>query len=223
MDPKLGRFFVWDRKEIFVLFLLAGVVALFSFTLGLHLGKRVHNGPISALPHDGAPEDAPLIDTQEDQAPSRADLQGLESDTESESEEILDESLRDEVSKTGIHLDDSRQVELPKDKKAPEAAKVVGHAAAPAPAQPVVSAGKLTLQIGSFPTAEAAAETLKSLRARSLAPELAEVEVRDVGKRFRVLVGRFEKKDQAEAAGLALQKKGWIGSYLITRFPEGKH
>ena len=35
------RFFIYDRKEMGVLLFLGVMVAIFAFTLGVHLGKKV--------------------------------------------------------------------------------------------------------------------------------------------------------------------------------------
>ena len=103
------RLFIYDRKEMGVLVLLGLVVALFAFTLGVHLGKRIGpRGAISQLPIETIP-----IPTQADKTPNRQELTEQAKGVSLAVEESMNQVLHDEVARTGVKLDTLRQIELP--------------------------------------------------------------------------------------------------------------
>ena len=108
MDRK-QRFFIYDRKEVFVLLILALLVAGFAFTLGVHLGKRIYKvePKIAAVINDP-------VATEGEPHPSRPDLVEQRKGVENAVEEALSRELHDEVSRTGIKLETGRQMKLPK-------------------------------------------------------------------------------------------------------------
>jgi cell division protein FtsN len=116
---KKQRFFIYDRKEVGVLLLLGVMVAVFAFTLGVHLGKRV-TGKASPSGH-GVPTETSSPVTE---APSLAETeQAMTQPTAvppamvEASEEAINHATHDEVSRTGVKLEDSRQLELPEKTK----------------------------------------------------------------------------------------------------------
>ncbi len=102
------RFFIYDRREMGVLVILGVMVAVFAFTLGVHLGKRV--GPKGYV---AAPGDAEPVVTLPDQVPNRQELTEQAKGAQQAADESLNQALHDEVARTGIKLDTPRQVELP--------------------------------------------------------------------------------------------------------------
>jgi cell division protein FtsN len=102
------RFFIYDRKEMGVLLLLGVMVAIFAFTLGVHLGKRV--GP-QVIAH--GPGDAESAPTVPDKLPNRQELTEQAKGAQQAADESLNQALHDEVARTGIKLDTPRQLALP--------------------------------------------------------------------------------------------------------------
>lgn len=102
------KFFIYDRKEMGVLLILGVMVAVFAFTLGVHLGKRV-GGPVVAH----APGDAEAVPTVPDKIPNRQELNEQSKGAQQAADESLNQALHDEVARTGIKIDTARQVQLP--------------------------------------------------------------------------------------------------------------
>ena len=100
--------FIYERKEILTLSLLGILIALFAFTLGVHLGKRVK----SSIEEKTMASEL-IIPTVEDSIPSHQQL----SDQNPAVPQSLDESafkkLQEEVKQKKIKLDIPRQIDLP--------------------------------------------------------------------------------------------------------------
>src|SRR5687768_1489129 len=107
MDQR-QKLFIYDRKEMAVLVLLGIMVALFAFTLGVHLGKRVGSGTLA----DHADE-VKAAQTVADALPDRQDFVEHGDGVATAVDETLNQALHEEVARTGIKLDTPRQVELP--------------------------------------------------------------------------------------------------------------
>lgn len=75
---------------------------------------------------------------------------------------------------------------------------------------------KYTLQIGSFPSAEEARSKMDELRAQGLRPFVRSADVRGMGKRFRLFVGDFSSREDADKAGKKYQSQRVIESYLVS-------
>lgn len=217
------RLFIYDRREMGVLILLGVMIALFAFTLGLHMGKRV--GPAASQGSVHLP-DTPIADTTMDAVPDRVEINEQSKGAQQAAEQVLNESLQGEVARTGLKLDPSHQVDLPrkpKDTKAgattlesPEGQTVAAVLPALARSAPK---GKFTLQIGSYPTLEEAKSQLQALESQGAEPFLRTAEVTGKGKWFRVYLGGFESKKQAESQAQDYLKKHLIHSFIVAKMP----
>jgi cell division protein FtsN len=235
MEPK-QRLFIYDRKEMGVLILLGVMVALFAFTLGVHLGKRV--GPKVA---GNGLVDTPPVETIPDSIPNRQDLTEQGKNVPQAVEEGLDDALHQEVERTGIRLDAPKQLELPKDAPADKVAKSAapqekrddkreekreekretarreprltkqGMSAALRPAP----AGRYTLQVGSHQTLEEARDQVDALDALGLKPYLREVNLKKKGTWFRVFLGGYPSKEEASEAGNRYKENHMIDSFIV--------
>src|SRR5476651_1191800 len=99
MDQK-PRLFIYDRKEMGILIILAMMVAIFAFTLGVHLGKKVPARPVVVGPVDTAP-----AVTSQDKTPNRQELTEQGKGTQQAVDESLNQALHDEVTRSGIKAD----------------------------------------------------------------------------------------------------------------------
>src|SRR4051794_32513079 len=106
------RLFIYDRKEIAVLIALGILVAFFAFTFGVHMGKRVTPKAVTANSSD-----AKTADTRADAIPGRQDLMDQAREAPEDADQAMEKSLKEEVSKSGVKLDTSRQMDLPKKPK----------------------------------------------------------------------------------------------------------
>jgi cell division septation protein DedD len=107
------RLFIYDRKEMAVLTLLGVMVALFAFTLGVHLGKRVNPARIAT----GESHDTLPAGTVTDKVPEPVDLNEQQKNALGAVEDSMRKALHEEVARTGIKLEQPRQVDLPGDTK----------------------------------------------------------------------------------------------------------
>jgi cell division protein FtsN len=233
------RLFIYDRKEVGILILLGVGVALFAFTLGVHLGKQVvpkaTEAALEAKPVD------PLT-AAEPSAPSRVEISGEVKNVPAAVDETLDQSLRDEIAKTGMKVDKTRQVELPstvhasKETTSPE---VGAEGNAPKKSAPVATAPKsmarksepatesaaenvssrYTLQVGSYPSLREAEPELLKLNENGLRAEVREVELTGKGKWFRLFVGQFDTIKDAEKAGKSFKKERRIADFVVVHAP----
>ena len=219
-----AKVFIYSRKEFFVLLTLGGLVAFFAFTLGVHFGKEVGGAPVIH-----PPSDAQLASPAEDQLASRQDLNEQGRVAPRVAEEVLDQSLQDEVKKQGLKLDVPRQVDLPPVHKAevpPSAASAssvvhgVGHYDSDTPAlKRPAPEGVFTLQVGSFATAQEGNDQIESLDSLGLKPYLRLVNVR--GKRwFRVYMGGFPSQSVADQAGSRYLKQHLIENFVVSKTAE---
>jgi len=225
------RLFIYDRKEVGVLILLGVGVALFAFTLGVHLGKQVVPKPTESL---GEAKPIEPLTPGEVQAPNRIEVAQEVKNIPAAVDETLDQSLRDEIAKTGMKVEKARQVELPKDVR-PEGSKPeVGHQPSHevAPAKSVkktvvasedsmaAAASRFTLQVGSYPSLREAEPELLKLNENGLRAEVREVELTGKGKWFRLFVGQFDTVKDAEKAGKSFKKERRIAEFVVVRSPE---
>ncbi len=238
------RLFIYDRKEMGVLVLLGVMVALFAFTLGVHLGKRVAlYKPVSSADHGqaepGSGTLAPL-QTLPDQVPNRQELAEEAKGVEHAAEEILDRRLHEEVARTGIKLDEPKPVELPKaavSKKGGATTLDGTHSSAAEPSQSPSSgekpddelkpaehpaAGrsapdrKYTLQVGSYQDLADASARIEEIERHGIEPYLRSVILKNKGKWYRIYLGGYDSIEAADKAGKKLRSQRVIDSYIVS-------
>jgi cell division protein FtsN len=88
-------------------------------------------------------------------------------------------------------------------------------AAEPAAAQPA-TAGKFTVQVGSYSTPAEAEARAAGLRSAGQAVRVAEVEIPKRGKWYRVYVGGFASRADAESHGKSLRERRLAESFIAT-------
>ncbi len=229
MDQK-RRLFIYDRKEVGVLILLGVGVALFAFTLGVHLGKQVVPKATEMAGETQAVD--PLVPA-EPGAPSRVEISQEVKNVPEAVDETLDQSLRDEIAKTGLQVEKPRQVELPdsvrRETNRAESRPEVGQPKTPVARttkvdpksqSPSAVSSRYTLQVGSFPSLREAEPELLKLNENGLRAEVREVELAGKGKWYRLFVGQFDSVKDAENAGKGFKKERRIADFVVVRSPE---
>jgi len=231
------RFLIYSRKEFFTLLFLAIIIAAFSFTLGVHLGKKVGSQSAPMEP----PEDAPLLESASDQTPSRLELDEDAKSMNEDVDDTLSNALKEEVGKSGIQLKNKIDTTLPTQVKEsnPKADLIepeeVKHTSKPEPQTEnhdsskevkkkelgVKPHGVYTLQVGSFPHFEEAHRVLKKLSKRSeLEFFIRPAQLKGRGEWYRVMTGGFEKNAIALKMGSDFVKRGWIKSFVVLPMPQ---
>lgn len=246
---KKPLFYILARKEVWILTGLGITIALFAFTLGVHLGKKVaaiRGESAQTAQHDPThPTKGGTLETHEDSLPDRQELKEQEKTLTKNVQGELDQSLHTEVANTGIRVETPVPTELPKEKAETKTAaktkmttaeesehfKPVEHAKSPEKnhelpvttkaekAQAHQASNKFTLQVGSHPERNLAQEQLESLQSLGMDPKLIEANVQ--GKTwFRVYLGKFETAREAKEFGAKAQKQHVIDSFLVSQQPD---
>jgi cell division septation protein DedD len=228
MEKKQQRLFIYDRREVATLVALGLMVAAFAFTLGVHLGKRVVGHSASTeLTADSQ------IPTLQDSVPNKQELKEQSKDAQNVVDEELTKSLKQEVTQSGVRLKAPRQVELPtkaksksggattlkaqEDKTDLKSLQKLSESVNPSAEKTLTEpSGKYTLQVGSYPTEEEAKERVDSLREHGLNPFLRLAEVKGLGRRYRLFVGGFASREEAEKSGKEYQAQHVIHSFLVS-------
>jgi cell division septation protein DedD len=211
--------YIYDRREILVFILLVLMIALFTFTLGIHLGKRIGTR-IAGMGID----DIRSIQTLADPVPNRQELTEQAKGANEALEETLNHELREEVNHMGIKLKTPRQVVLPAHPKTANAGATTLNAgklktvSAKIPHSPETA--RYTLQIGSFPTIEEAATYLNKFSESKTKTFLKATEIKGKGKWYRVYIGKFESKTAAEQAGETYKKDHVITSFIVSKLSD---
>lgn len=237
---KKHKLYLYDRNELTLLTLMFAVALLFTFTLGLHLGKGLG---LKVAP--GGEESAPTarLEGADESLPSREELDSKIPGIDSAVVDALSRTLQEEVAKTGVRLDVPRQVELPKGARSEKLEKhmKVEPAAAPKPSKLEETMEKIDvakrdetgfakqidtsvkpfyqLQIGSYPTEDEANKKAKLLEMAGYQPRVHKSNLGSKGTWYRVLVGEFETTAQAEAYGKEQVKNRSLDSYIVIKKP----
>ncbi len=122
METK-NQLYIFGKKEIGLLIAMGLGIASFSFTLGIHMGKRIAPKGVEAKSNSGTP-----LETASDKIPDRHELAEQAKGVQGAADESLNQSLHDEVTRTGIKLDVPRQIELPKNSKNKAGGATTSHA-----------------------------------------------------------------------------------------------
>lgn len=252
------KFLVYDRREIWVLFLLGLFVALFAFTLGLHFGRRLQNGQADADHPEkvGEPIPQPLQEEAEDKVAGKDDFpvetpQGVRE----MSQQVMDESTAEQVEVQDLRLKEPKALELPEKAKsensggttqaqaegaehgknthvmypkklekkvvAPAKKKTVSSALAMAEKEELHSGSEglrkfFVLQVGSYPDEPSAESKVTELKSTGIDAMIEKATVKELGLRFRVLVGKFPSRKSADQAGKNYQSKKMIEQYFVS-------
>jgi hypothetical protein len=105
--------FIYDHRELITLFMLAAVGGVFLFTLGLHMGKRLGARPVIEI----TPNEGKGFPSVQDKVPNRQELFEQGRNSGEVAEQILKETLKEEVHKNELRLGVPRQTELPDEPK----------------------------------------------------------------------------------------------------------
>jgi cell division septation protein DedD len=201
------QIFIFTRREILILVTLGVMLGLFAFTLGVHLGKKV-----GVSEHISEAQVVSTVTSVPDRLPSSNEFHVHSKTVETNVDGLLSEELQAEVKKTGIHIDQPRQMHLPKN-------TVSANAGATTPLSHLKKEIKFTLQIGSFPSVDEAAHAMHNYKKSDLHPFLKEVKVKGKGKWYRVYLGEFPSQEEADSAGKKYKAQKLVPSYVVSRVP----
>jgi cell division protein FtsN len=205
------------------------MVAVFAFTLGVHLGKKVAT---QAKPVAAATDAAPVT-TVNDQVPEPRELHENAKGVEQTADESLSQSLKGEVEQVGVKTEKTVQVDLPKQPKSKNAGATSLQESASDPEardaedteppkvaagqEPAHAGGRYALQVGSYPVLADAKARIDEISKSGLKPFLRQAEIRGRGRWYRVLVGEYQTVAEADKAGQKYRLEHLIDSFIVAK------
>lgn len=183
-----AKVFVFEKKEIFLIFVFVLIMSGTCFTLGVNMGKKL------ALEKAGVT--AADVKTVEMKSGVEEDVEkAVDSDTLSEDEKT-EKLMEDSKSKLNEELK-TFSADEPKPTASAAtmpAAKPLGTVAAPTTQVTSANAytGKFTIQLGSYNTQDEAKQFAEGFTVRGYNPIINEVIIPDKGTWYRVSLGIFE-------------------------------
>ena len=197
------RLFIYDRNEMIVLLMIIGMLALFSFTLGLHWGK--HLGVVHKFSTGAG--DTSLIQTAKEELPTSQELIEEKKVSDQTIEDALSQELHDEVIQSGIRISKSKPIDLPDQTKAGSAG-----------ATSLTSIPKVTLLVGSYPSFLAARKRVGDLHSLQVEPFWKKVRIDDQDL-YRVYLGAYRSEKEAQETGESLKKRHLIDAFSVQEHP----
>ncbi len=194
---------IFTRKEIFIILTLLILVGLFSFTIGLKLGKNLVGTKTSSVELPplaaGKPLPIPVEEPHEDEDTLQ---EKPHVKPEQIAEDHADSELYKELDKEKLSLGKKLPMDVPKEKKSE------------------IQNVRYTLQVGSHRTVTEAAEQVSILKRSDFDAFYLEAKVQGKGTWYRVGVGLFPSKELAEQTALRLKKSKPLPSYIVQRINE---
>lgn len=224
--------FVFNKKEVGVILMLLGLVALFSFTLGIKLGKRLgaakpaEQAAIVASPLTAAkPKTEHAAEASKEDEESAPTLSEDEINPAAAAEEKADAELEKEIDKTHAGAGKILAMALPGEKKGVAKSTESG----PAKAEPATHSqkteqaanGKYTLQIGSYRTLKEATEQVSELKKKNLDAFYVEAQIPGKWTWYRVGVGVFANKGMAEKTAVRWKSAKALPPYIVQKIDAG--
>ncbi len=228
MEPR-HELLVFNKKEVGIILMLLGLVALFSFTLGVRLGKKlslVH----STESHGHAPLTGEAAhsetahheaaghghDTTEHKSAAEDKVADKVAAKEAQTaaavaEEHADEALSKEIDEKKAGTGKALPMSFPTERKTEKA---------PQKKSEKVMAGKFTLQVGSHRTLAEAVEQVNEFKKNGLDAFYREVQIPGKGTWYRVGIGLFPSKEMAEKTAANWKTTKKLPSYIIQKVSE---
>ena len=184
-DPKTN-IHIFDKKEIFLVFVFMILASLLSFMLGVRVGVSYSFEQAGLTNEDRQTVD--LLGPKEEEVKSI--LENRSNEGEDSSKQIKEQMHK------------KLKAKIDRELKQSSVSKAVPKAA-PSPVQAVALAkdrrGKYTIQLGSYRTREEAEEFANGFRIKGHEPIITQVEIAGRGIWFRVSLGEFSGAVAAKA------------------------
>ncbi len=189
--------------------LLVAISMGFFFTLGLHYGKKISGGELTA---DAGHAEAKLEESPEVLPPRESLEQGAQH-SGGATDETIREATQQEIADSKVKLESPKQVDLPQEKKT-EASSAANEKVSDG--GQTAEKPKFAIQLGSYPSKKEA-----QLKVRSLSKKGVESEIRtaDVNGqiRYRVIIPGFAKKAQADARAREISQLHKITNFIVIK------
>ena len=201
---KSEKFFIFSWKELLVISLLVLTMIGFFFTLGLHYGKKLHPELIAA-----ETASAKLEESSESVPPKDALDKGSEA-VGPVAQDSIKAATEAAVTETKLKVDQTKPVDLPKEKAEEPKAAVAANV------EEASTAPKFAVQLGSYTSKKEAQERITALTKRGLKPEIRTAEVNHE-TRYRVVLPGFKTRILADARAKDLKLKRKIENFVVIK------
>lgn len=216
MDLK-RKLFIYDRKEVGILILLGVGVALFAFTLGLHLGKQV-NPPSALNEHEASlkHEKENAVHSSAEVIPPRSEIAEEVKNVPGAIDDTLDQTLRDEVTQTGIKVSTPKPIEFPetvKVEKKKNEKQTTPKEEQPAKKEAIEDAKEATITKGeTVPLkGEEKIEKNEEVLEKTIVSEKVIKDKKTPSIHYSLQVGSFQKREEAEPILQSYKDNGLSG------------
>ncbi|MBY0515268.1 MAG: SPOR domain-containing protein [Bacteriovoracaceae bacterium] len=186
-----AKVFVFEKKEIFLIFVFVVIMSVTCFTLGVNLGKK-----LALEKADITSADTKVVEMKssvEEDADSTGDMPKMND------EEKLDKMMEDSKNRLNQELQQgfsNEEGEKPKTEEATTATAAVPVTKPAVKASEVTTAteqtGKYTIQLGSYNSMDEAKQFAEGFTVRGYNPIINEVIIAEKGTWYRVSLGLFE-------------------------------
>ena len=175
-----NKVIIFEKKEIIIVLIFVVVLIITSFTLGIRLGKKLAFNEAGIKNEDV--KTVELKSTVEEDADAT-----LTEDAKLTDEEKLKKLMEESKSRLTNELDKFSSEEKPATTDAAGSA------------QQSTSAGKYTIQLGSYNTVDEAKQFAEGFTVRGYSPIINEVKIDGKGTWYRVSLGLFNTVDEAKS------------------------
>lgn len=191
-----AKVFVFEKKEIFLIFVFVVIMSVTCFTLGVNLGKKLSLDKAGITPEDR--KTVQMKSTTEELADD-----ALKNDTSTDEEKLkamLDSSREKLNSELKDFAEDKPKASTEAAAEIPETkpAETVANPATNATSANAYT-GKYTIQLGSYNTMEEAKQFAEGFSVRGYNPIVNEVVIPEKGTWYRVSLGVFESVAEAKS------------------------
>ena len=193
-----NKLFVFEKKEVLLIFVFVVLIAVTAFTLGVRVGKGLvakdeltPQKPVKAMElKSEAEEDADRLSELNNDKMNNSEVLGTDSEDSSLRLNDLDEKFKEVADGEETSLEDTQMddVTMP---------SMDTNASEPKEEKRDLS-GKYTIQLVSRKSPDAAAEFAEPFRAAGYDVIVNEVEIEGKGTWYRVSIGAFNTKIEAE-------------------------
>lgn len=184
-----NKVIIFEKKEIVIILIFVIVMIITSFTLGIRLGKKLSDQSPKPLASPVVQEigqngqDIELKSDLEEDAETT-----IQADASLSDEERLKKLMDESQSRLKDELDNFKKDEMPVPQPAP----------APT-SQVALPTGKFTVQVGSYQTLDEAKQFAEGFTVRGYNPIITNTTITGKGTWYRVSLGSFATKKEAEA------------------------
>lgn len=176
-----NKVIIFEKKEIIIVLIFVVVLIITSFTLGIRLGKKLAFNEAGIKNED--------VKTVELKSTVEEDVEAaISEDSKLTDEEKLKKLMEESKSRLTNELDKFSSEEKP----------AITEAAGLSPQQSN-TAGKYTIQLGSYNTIDEAKQFAEGFTVRGYSPIINEVKIDGKGTWYRVSLGLFNTLEEAKS------------------------